>query len=97
MCGCLILGIGFIAPRFALILVALFTHHQISRAFDGGLLVPFLGWLLLPYSTLTYVCLHWWTGSVGGFKWLFVVFAFIADLGSYGVGYTRRDRLTLRA
>lgn len=96
MCGCLVVAVGLAAPRFALVLLALLSD-RISAAFNGGLLLPFLGWLLLPYSTLTYVCIHWWTGQVTGFAWLFVVLAFLTDLGAYGGGWARRDRLTLRA
>lgn len=89
-------AIGLAAPRFALVLVALFTD-KISEAFNSGLLMPFLGWLLLPYATLTYVCIHWWTGQVAGFSWFFVVLAFLVDLGAYGGGWSNRNRLTLRA
>jgi hypothetical protein len=96
MCGCIVLAFGLTAPRFALILTAL-LNDQISKSFQGGILLPFLGWLLLPYATLTYVCIHWWTGHVIGFSWFFVVLAFLADLGAYGTGWLRRDRLTLRA
>ena len=96
MCGCIVVAIGLTAPRFALILLALLSD-KISAAFNGGLLMPFLGWLLLPYATLTYVCIHWWTGQVAGFSWLFVVLAFLIDLGAYGGGWSSRDRLTLRA
>ena len=83
MCGCLAIALGAFFPRIALILIALFTTW-ITAAFNGEWLLPLLGWLLLPYTTLSYVLLHLWLGEVTGFTWAFVVLAFLADLGSYG-------------
>lgn len=96
MCGCLVVAIGLAFPRVALVLIAL-LNDRIAQAFNGGLLLPFLGWLMLPYATLTYVCIHWWTGTVHGFAWFFVALAFLVDLGAYGGGWSRRQGLTLRA
>ncbi len=93
MCGCFVLALGAFAPRLALLLMALF-NDEISRAFDGGWVVPLVGWFLLPYSTLAYVLVHWWTGDVTGFNWLFVALAFVVDLGSYVGGWGRRQQVT---
>ncbi|HSK55883.1 MAG TPA: hypothetical protein VK908_11550 [Jiangellales bacterium] len=93
MCGCFVLLLGAFAPRLALVLMALF-NDEITRAFDGSWVIPFVGWLFLPYTTLAYVLLSWWTGSVGGFEWFLVAFAFVLDLGSYGGGWRRRADVT---
>ncbi len=92
MCGCFVLLLGAFAPRLALLLMALF-NDEITRAFDGSWVIPLVGWFLLPFTTLAYVLIHWWTGDVDGFLWFFVVLAFLADLGSYGGGYNRRADL----
>ena len=89
MCGCFVLLLGAFAPRLALALMALF-NDEITRAFDGSWVIPFIGWLFLPYTTLAYVLLSWWTGPVGGFEWFLVAFAFVLDLASYGGGWRRR-------
>ncbi len=89
MCGCFVLLLGAFVPRIALALMALF-NNEISRAFDGRLLLAFLGWLLLPYTTLVFVLLSWGTGDVAGIDWFFVALAFLVDLGSYGGGWRRR-------
>ena len=91
MCGCFVLALGAFAPRLALALMALF-NDEITKAFDGSWLVPFIGWIFLPYSTLTFVLIHWYAGDVVGFAWLFVALAFIADLGSYVSSWTRRQQ-----
>jgi hypothetical protein len=90
VCGCFVLLLGMAFPRLALALMALF-NDEITAAFDGSWLVPFIGWLLLPYSTLTFVLIHWYTGDVTGFAWLFVGLAFLADLAGYFGGYGRRE------
>jgi hypothetical protein len=90
MCGCFVLFLGAFAPRLALVLMALFNDY-ITRAFDGSWLIPFIGWLLLPYTTLVYVVVFWWQGEVEGFSWFFVILAFLIDLGSYFGGYNKRQ------
>jgi hypothetical protein len=87
---CLAVLLAFISPRLALVAVALLTN-MISRAFDS-LLLPLLGFFLLPWTTLAYVIV-WDTGTheVKGFEWFIVVLAFLADLGSYVGGQRARS------
>ena len=63
---------------------------MLSRAFDSWI-VPFLGFFLLPWTTLAYAVM-WSAGANGvdGFEWFIVVLAFLFDLGSYAEG--RRER-----
>ncbi len=85
MCGCFVVGLGAFFPRIALALIWIFST-AVQRAFDGGWVLPLLGLLLLPYTTLTYVLINWWWGPVRGFEWFFVALAFFVDLGSYASG-----------
>jgi hypothetical protein len=89
MCGCFVLLLGAFAPRLALFLMAIF-NDVITKAFDGSWVIPLIGWFVLPYTTLTYVLVWWWQGSVTGFTWFFVVLAFFIDMGSYFGSYNRR-------
>jgi hypothetical protein len=63
---------------------------MLSHAFDSWL-VPFLGFFLLPWTTLAYAVM-WSTGSngVNGFEWFIVILAFVFDLGSYARADRRR-------
>jgi len=89
--GCLIALIALFSPRFALFLVWLFSD-LLSRAFDGWV-VPVLGFLLLPWTTLVYVLLYSSENRVEGFEWFLVALAFLIDIGAYGGGRrARRDR-----
>ena len=50
--------------------------------------LPFLGLLFLPWATLMYVIVY----PVGGFDWVWLGMAFLADLASYSGGaYNRRS------
>ncbi|HXS33318.1 MAG TPA: hypothetical protein VN758_06070 [Solirubrobacterales bacterium] len=73
-------------------LFALFLFSDLlSRAFEGWF-VPFLGFFLLPWTTLAYAVM-WSSGPNGvkGFEWFIVILAFVFDLGSYMQGSRRRD------
>jgi hypothetical protein len=90
MCGCLIVLLGAFTPRLALVIIAL-INDEISEAFDGGILVPLLGFFFLPYTTLAYVLFHWWDPPVRGIDWFFVGFAFVIDISSYVGSWVRRN------
>jgi hypothetical protein len=65
----------------------------LSRSFDSWF-VPFLGFFLLPWTTLAYAAM-WDSGTNGvhGFEWFIVILAFVIDLGSYMRGSReRRER-----
>ncbi len=53
--------------------------------------MPFLGFFLLPWTTLAYAVM--WSSSDGvvGFEWFIVALAFLFDLGSYAQGGRRRQ------
>ena len=55
--------------RLALLVVWL-TTPLVQRAFQGGWILPLLGILLLPITTLTYVLVYYIAGSVTGWGWL---------------------------
>jgi hypothetical protein len=66
---------------------------QVNAAF-GTFIIPCLGFLFLPFTTLMYVLL--WTPAVGiqGLDWLWIGLAVVLDIASIaGAGYTNRDRI----
>lgn len=89
--GCLIALVALASPRFALVLVWVFTD-RISIAFTNNLL-PFAGLLFLPWTTLIYTFAYAPIGGVSPLGWACVAFGFFADIASYGSGeYRRRER-----
>jgi hypothetical protein len=81
--------------RVALLVVWLSTT-LVNHAFHGGWILPLLGILFLPITTLTYVLVYYISGSVTGWGWLWVVLAILLDLAanSYPARNAARARST---
>ncbi|MGK2933033.1 MAG: hypothetical protein ACSLFD_09755 [Solirubrobacterales bacterium] len=90
--GCFVVLFAFISPRLALFVILLFSDW-VSKAFDGGWILPILGFFLLPWTTLAYICM-WQLGTrdVNGFEWLIVIFAFVIDIMAYTRGSQQRQQ-----
>ena len=88
-CLLLIILVGF--PRVALVLLWLFSTY-LQRAFHGGLLLPVLGFIFLPLTTIVYA----WEIISGmpssGINLLWLLLAVIIDLGGLGGGAHRQSR-----
>jgi hypothetical protein len=84
--GCLAL----MAPRFVIVLVVLLSDY-IGRAYDS-MLLPFLGFLFMPLTTLAYAWAINSRGSVEGVQLLVVVVAILMDLGLLGGSAASRKR-----
>jgi hypothetical protein len=92
-CGCLIALIGLGAPRIGLLLTWIFTD-RLKIAFSNAI-VPFLGFLVLPFTTLFWALAYAPVHGVSGFGYILVAFGIMLDLSSYGagsVGQRRRGR-----
>jgi hypothetical protein len=79
--GCFVLLFALISPRLAIIFTWIFSD-ALERAYDDWWL-PFLGFFLLPWTTLAYAWM-WMSGTneVSGFEWFIVGVAFLFDLSS---------------
>lgn len=55
--------------------------------------MPFLGFFLLPWTTLAYAVM-WAVSPAGveGFEWFIVALAFLVDLGAFAKGGRRAER-----
>jgi CDP-diglyceride synthetase len=93
MCGCFVVSLGAFFPRVAIILLWIFGP-TVNAAFNDNFLVPFLGLILVPYTTLSYVLFYWWLGSVEGFTWFFIALAFVGDIGAWTAGARSRRKPT---
>lgn len=81
---CLLVLIGFFFPRVVIVLLALFSNY-LNHAYTG-LLIPLLGFIFLPYTTLAYAWAINNHGSVDGVHLVVVIFAVLVDLGVLGGG-----------
>jgi hypothetical protein len=88
---CLFLFVILLFPRIALVLMWLFSNY-LQRAFHGGLLVPLIGFLFLPVTTIVYA---WEINSgmpLAGINLLWLVLAVVFDLGGLGGGAHRQSQ-----
>jgi hypothetical protein len=88
--GCLLVLLAAFAPRVTLVFVWIFSD-LVDRAF-AGFVIPLLGLLVLPYTTLFYVLAWSPVGGVSGWGWLVVALGFFCDLGHLAVGGMRGRR-----
>jgi hypothetical protein len=89
--GCLFLLVASFAPRVVLTLMWIFSD-LVDRAFSG-FVVPLLGLLVLPYTTLFYVLVWSPVGGLSGWEWFLVACGFLLDISHWGgSAYTRTQR-----
>ena len=82
--GCLL---GLLA-RIGLLVVWLQTP-LVKNGFHDGWILPLLGLLFLPLTTLSYVVVYaLGNGSVTGAAWLWIILGLLFDLGIHGSGVT---------
>jgi hypothetical protein len=82
--GCFIAIFALFSPRLALFFILVFSDW-ISHAFEGGWVLPVLGFFLLPWTTLAYTAMwEYGRNGVHGFEWFIVILFFLGDLGAYG-------------
>jgi hypothetical protein len=86
--GCLIFLLALLSARIALIFIWIFTN-LVDRAFDS-VIVPLLGVLFLPWTTLMYVIFWSPHGGVEGWEWIVVGLGLVVDVASYGRGAMQR-------
>lgn len=88
---CLLLIVILAFPRVALVLMWLFSNY-LERAFHGGLVIPVLGFIFLPLTTIVYA----WELNNGlptaGINLVWLLIAVIIDLGGLGGGAHRQSR-----
>jgi hypothetical protein len=84
---CLVIFALIFSPRLVMVIWWLLDMARWAATFDN-VLVPILGFILTPWTTLMYVGVA--PGGVTGIDWLGLVVAVVVDLGSLGGGAARR-------
>jgi len=90
--GCLL---GLLA-RTGLLVIWLQTS-LVKSAFHNGWILPLLGLLFLPITTLSYVVVYaLGSGTVAGAAWLWVVLGLLFDIGLSGSGFSSNRTRVVR-
>ncbi len=87
---CLIALLFLLFPRVALVLLWLFSNY-LEHAYHG-ILLPLLGFLFLPLTTLIYAYMVNNAMPAEGFNLIWLILAVLIDLGAMGHGYRSRRR-----
>ena len=91
MC-CFFTALFLLGPRAAIVIWWLLQPVRWNAAFDT-FIVPFLGFIFLPWTTLAWAVAYAPVGGVTGFGWFIVIFAFAVDLMTHiGSAQARRQR-----
>jgi hypothetical protein len=85
---CLLALLTGFFPRLGLVIVWIFTN-EVDQAYDTFIL-PLLGLIFLPLTTLVYALFYSPVGGVEGIEWFWVVLAFLLDIGALGAGARAR-------
>ena len=90
--GCLT-GIVAAFSRITLLMLWFARPVMMNAAF-GSFIIPCLGFLFVPFTTLVYVFLVQGVGRIQGLDWLWLILAFIMDIASIGAaGAANRNRI----
>ncbi len=81
-CGCLLAMMIGLAPRLVLILMAIFGE-RINFAFDS-FIIPVLGWIFAPYTTIFYILVYSPLTGVTGWDWVWVGLGVVLDIMKWG-------------
>jgi len=88
---CLLVLVILFFPRVVLVLMFLFSDY-LGRAFHHGLLVPLLGFIFLPITTIVYA---WELNThlpLEGINLLWLLLAVILDISAWGGGGSHARR-----
>ena len=89
-CACLFALLAASAPRLVLLFIWLFTD-RVYLAFHNVFIVPLIGIIFLPFTTLMYTLVWSPVTGVSGWAWFWVILGLIFDISSYSSGaYGRR-------
>jgi hypothetical protein len=89
---CIILSAAILGPRAVAIIWWLFDSARWNAAFST-MLIPIIGILVLPWTTLAFV-LASSSGSLTGLGLVVVIIGLFVDIGTYGSSaYSNKDKL----
>ena len=89
-CGCLLAMMAAFAPRVVLISMWI-AGPRIDAAFNSWI-VPLLGIIFLPYTTIMYVLVWNPVTGVTGWDWVWIGLGVILDLMKWGlIGNSRKE------
>jgi hypothetical protein len=91
--GCLLALMSAFAPRLVFLIIWIARPTYVDAVFDTFIL-PLLGLIFLPFTTLMWVLLDAPPTGMHGWDWLWIIIAVALDLGHYGSAYSQRSAMS---
>jgi hypothetical protein len=89
--GCLLAFGLAVAPRAILALAWLFSERW-PIVWGGDVLMPLLGIIFVPYTTVMYM-LTWSLGGIQGWDWMWIVLGLILDVTHWADVISKRNQI----
>lgn len=88
--GCVLAFAIVVAPRVMLILAWIFSERW-DVVWGGAWIMPLLGILLAPYTTIMYL-LTWSPAGIMGWDWMWIIMGVLLDVMKWGqIAQNRRQ------
>jgi hypothetical protein len=91
--GCVFVLLAAFAPRLFVVILWIARPAYVDAVFDTWI-IPLLGVVFLPFTTLMWVLLDAPPVGVEGWDWLWIVIAVALDLGHYASSYGQRASIS---
>ena len=88
--GCLLAFGASVAPRLFLILAWIFSDRW-PRVWGGDFILPLLGIILVPYTTIMYM-LVWTPAGIQGWDWLWIILGLFLDFWKWSQVIANRQK-----
>jgi hypothetical protein len=87
--GCLLAFSAAVAPRLVLILAWIFSDRW-PLVWQGDWIMPLLGIIFLPYTTIMYLLTWSLTGGIEGWDWLWIIMGLFLDFMKWSQTFANR-------
>jgi hypothetical protein len=87
--GCLLAFSAAVAPRIVLVLAWIFSARW-PVVWQGDFLMPLLGIIFLPYTTIMYLLTWSLTGGIEGWDWMWIIIGLFLDFMKWSQMFANR-------
>ncbi len=87
--GCLLAFSAAVAPRVILVLAWIFSDRW-PLVWQGDVIVPLLGILFLPYTTIMYLLTWTLVGGIEGWDWMWILLGVFLDIMKWSQVFANR-------
>lgn len=94
--GCLLAFSIALAPRVVLILAWIFSDRW-NVVWQDEWIMPLLGIIFLPFTTVMYMLTWTFTGGIEGWDWMWIILGLIMDIGKWGHMLANRKEAAAQA